>query len=143
MVVGGGAMEERLRTFFRGRPEVRTAYLFGSVARGEEGPTSDVDVAVVFDPGRVPDESTRWRKRLELTADLVDALDRNDVDVVDLEAASPLVAHRVVRDGIVVKDSAAERRIEREERIFHRYVDTKPLRRDQWDTARRRLGGEE
>lgn len=132
-------MQQELKTFFRDRDDVETAYLFGSMARGEEGPTSDVDVAIVFDPERVSDGADRRERQLELAADLVDALDRNDVDVVQLDQCSPLFAHRIVRDGVVVKDAAPKRRVAREERIIHRYVDTKPLRDAQWRIARDRI----
>jgi predicted nucleotidyltransferase len=36
------------------RHGIRRLSVFGSVARGDEGPNSDVDVLVEFDPGRVP-----------------------------------------------------------------------------------------
>ncbi len=35
---------------FRRHPEVVAAYLFGSYAKGEAGPLSDVDIAYLFDP---------------------------------------------------------------------------------------------
>jgi predicted nucleotidyltransferase len=33
---------------------VRRLQMFGSAARGEEGPASDIDLLVEFDPGHIP-----------------------------------------------------------------------------------------
>jgi predicted nucleotidyltransferase len=52
--------EEALEILHRVRPELEArgvvhAGLFGSVARGEAGPRSDVDVVVRFNGGTLPD----------------------------------------------------------------------------------------
>ena len=45
------AIIETLRAGFAAAdPSIVCAYLFGSVARGEQASSSDVDVAVLFDP---------------------------------------------------------------------------------------------
>jgi predicted nucleotidyltransferase len=58
------------------------AYLYGSQARGDAGPLSDVDVAVYFRPD-VP-ESIRFERVLHLVGELGSVFRRNDVYVVDL-----------------------------------------------------------
>ena len=68
----------RLRARFGSR--VRLVRLFGSWARGEARPDSDVDVAVVID-GLTVEE---WREALGLSAELV--LEREDA-----EPLAPLV----------------------------------------------------
>ncbi|WP_235856280.1 nucleotidyltransferase domain-containing protein [Methanolobus halotolerans] len=40
-----------LREFFRTEEHVELAYLFGSVAEGEEGPLSDIDIGVYCPAG--------------------------------------------------------------------------------------------
>ncbi len=42
------AMTQQIAEYFKTQP-VRRAWLFGSFARGEETPESDVDILVVFD----------------------------------------------------------------------------------------------
>src|SRR3954469_18431794 len=79
------------------RPEVLEAYLFGSQARGDAQAHSDVDVAVFVDRGRAQPGSFGYDAAL--AADLMAALRRNDVDVVILNDAPPLLYHRVLRDG--------------------------------------------
>jgi predicted nucleotidyltransferase len=41
---------EQLRALFAPMPEVRFAYLFGSHARDDAGPLSDLDIAVFLSP---------------------------------------------------------------------------------------------
>ena len=80
------------------RHGVLLAYLYGSQARGEAGPLSDVDVAVLFGPN-VP-ESERFNRLLHLIGEMGSVFRRNDVYVVDLAEASPLLRHRVYYFGL-------------------------------------------
>ena len=48
-----GISQEALREYCE-RHHVRRISLFGSVLRGEEGPDSDVDLLVEFEPGQTP-----------------------------------------------------------------------------------------
>jgi predicted nucleotidyltransferase len=57
------------------RHGVRAVRVFGSVARGEETPASDLDLLVEFEPGR------SLLDHIALAQDLKDLLDR-EVDVV-------------------------------------------------------------
>ena len=82
--------------FFAARPDVRRAYLFGSQARGEAAPLSDVDLAVVLDPAT----TGQGAGRDDLNAGLMQILRRNDVDLVLADGAPPLLRHRVVRHGL-------------------------------------------
>ena len=79
------------------------AYLFGSRAGGRPRPDSDWDVAVYLRPELTKAE--RFKIRLRLLADL-DLLGK--VDVVVLNDAPPLLAHRVLQGRrLVVRDSTA------------------------------------
>jgi hypothetical protein len=118
-----------------GRPEVLEAYVFGSVARGEAQPHSDIDVAVYLDCGRSTREG--FGPAAELTAELMRALQTNRVEVAILNDASPLLYHRVLRDGIrvVSRDLAAS--TTREGRALSRYCDYVP-QLAKLDAARKR-----
>lgn len=96
-----------LRAALTRRDEVLDAYLFGSLARGEAQSHSDVDVAVYLDPATP--RAAGWGAAAEIGADLIAALGRNDVDVVVLNEAGPLLYHRVLRDGerILARDLRA------------------------------------
>jgi predicted nucleotidyltransferase len=50
----GVSIPDHILTEYCLRHHIRKLSLFGSVARGEEGPESDVDVLVEFEPGQTP-----------------------------------------------------------------------------------------
>jgi len=105
-------------------PEVLEAYLFGSTARGEQQPHSDVDVAVYVDRDAAP--RSVFGHAADLTADIMRALGTNRVDVVLLNDAPPLLYGRVLQDGIRIcsRDLMASTR--REGQALSRYCDFVP-----------------
>ena len=113
----------RLTAALERRPEVLEAYLFGSWSRDRAQPHSDVDVGVFLEP---PAQVHAMAAAADIGADLMAALGRNGVDVVVLNAAPPVLHHRVLRDGIrlVSRDLAAT--TTREGRVLSRYCDHVP-----------------
>lgn len=106
------------------RAEVLEAYLFGSEARGEAQPHSDVDVAVFVDPGRT--EEAPFGYAAELTSLLQSALGRNDVDVVVLNDAPPMLYGHVLRDGVRLLARDLRATTVRESQALSRYFDFLP-----------------
>jgi len=119
------------------RPGVAAAYLFGSQARGAAGPLSDVDLAVVSD--RSLPRSRRFDLQLELIGAATAVLATNEVDLVMLDDAPPLLRHRVIRDGLVLVDRDPSRRLTFQTRSVLEYLDTKPLRGELSRGLRHRL----
>ena len=107
------------------RTDVVAAYLFGSVARGEARPDSDVDVGVVLAAG-APRELPAFGALGDLHADLEEASDR-EVDLVVLNDAPVDLVHRVLRDGVLLYESDANRRIAFEARARSEYFDMQPI----------------
>jgi predicted nucleotidyltransferase len=87
---------ERLRTGLAAGPPLRLAVLFGSAARGQAGPASDLDVAIVPADADLP-----LGVELGLQADLTLQLGR-EVDLVRLDRAPTLVRWQVARDGVLI-----------------------------------------
>ena len=116
---------EKLRAALADRSEVVFAYLFGSRSRGPSHPLSDVDVAVFTQPAE-PD--VEWEQRLELIGVVSRALARDDVDVVLLRHAPPLLAERVARTGTVILSRDEPRRLRWIVETKSRYCDLRPLR---------------
>jgi len=116
--------EERLVEALRAEPCVEEAYLFGSVARGVGGPTSDVDVAVFLDPTVAAAE--RSSILASLAAALVRALGTNEVDLVPLNDAPPVLYHRVLRDGRRLLSRDLRATTTREGQALSRYCDWVP-----------------
>lgn len=69
--------------------------VFGSVARGEDGPESDVDFLVDFEDG------TRLMEKLRLMVELEDLLGRR-VDVVSEPALDPLVRREAQKEAVLL-----------------------------------------
>lgn len=110
---------ERVRSVLAPRPEVLEAYLFGSHARGEARPHSDVDVAVYA--SAIPDLPFGYDA--ELATELSRALATDRVDVVVLNRAGPLLYHRVLRDGVRVLARDLRATTGREGQALSRYCD--------------------
>ena len=85
-------MNKVIADYFKSQPVLK-AWLFGSFARGEETPLSDVDLLVVYD------ENARVSllKHCEITNDLEELLDRS-VDLVEEGTLLPFAAETANRD---------------------------------------------
>ena len=96
-------------------------WLFGSHADGRATAVSDIDLAVLFT--RRPTAA----ERLELQADLAQQLAK-PVDLIDLDAASPVLAMQVLRHGRLLLDRNPRRRIAFTSTLPSRYEDVRRLR---------------
>lgn len=121
------SLEDILRERLLLRPEVLEAYLFGSQARGEAAAHSDVDVAVYVEPSRAA--GGPYGYDAELSSELMAALGRNDVDVVVLNDAPPMLYHRVLRDGVRLFSRDELATSAREGYAVSRYCDWVPQQR--------------
>ena len=117
-------LEHRHEQALAPRTEVLEAYLYGSQATGRAQPHSDIDIAVYVDEGRAV--GSHYGYAAELTAHLMSALGTNEIDVVVLNRAPPLLYHRVLRDGrrILARDLRAT--TTREGYALSRYCDFLP-----------------
>lgn len=107
------------------RPEIKAAYVFGSVAAGRARADSDIDVAVLVDETIRPSRMLKYR--LQLMADLGAALHVRDVEVVVLNEAPPLLAHRVLSRGTLVFERSRSARVRFQVRTAARYLDLIPM----------------
>ena len=83
--------------------DILFALLFGSAARGEQRPNSDLDVGVYVDERLVTRE--RFHVRLSVAAALEDL---GQPDVIVLNDAPPLLAHRALQGKpILTRDKSA------------------------------------
>lgn len=74
-------------------PRVLAAYGFGSRTRRDAGPGSDLDLAVLMD------EDVDLMDELRLRAELVEGMSRDDIDLVILNHAPPLLRYEVISAG--------------------------------------------
>ncbi len=109
----------------KANPDVAAAYLFGSVARDEAGPASDVDIGLLLNSEPLPNYESL---HLRLEGELERALARS-VEVVVLNRAPVDLVHRVMRDGVLLLDRDPRARIRFEVRARNEYFDLLPFLR--------------
>lgn len=95
---------DALSRYFEDHPDlgVASAYLFGSHAEGRDHRESDVDVGVLLDRDRHPTLRDRFEMRIRVGSDLISVVGCNEVDVVILNDAPPLLGRKIIYDGIRV-----------------------------------------
>lgn len=85
------ALQNTIANYFKTQP-IQRAWLFGSYARGDESPLSDVDILVQFDEGGVS-----LLKHAAMICELEKILDR-PVDIVPEKMLRPRVRESVDQD---------------------------------------------
>jgi predicted nucleotidyltransferase len=99
-----------------------TLWLFGSEALDRARPDSDVDLAALFRRRPTPLEV------FEARGDLAEILHR-DVDLVDLDQASPILGMQVLRHGRLLEDRNPRHRLAFFSKTVSMYEDVQILRR--------------
>jgi len=89
-------MQQMIADYFKTQPVLK-AWLFGSFARGEESPLSDVDLLVQFDDNA----RVSLLKHAAMICELEKILDR-PVDIVPDGQLYPRVAESVNQDKILI-----------------------------------------
>ena len=108
--------------------ELQLVLLFGSAASGAVHRKSDLDLAFLFDkPVDI----------LDLTNRVIRCLHTDQVDVVDLRRASPLLAFSAAKHGKILYQRSPEIFATFYSLAFRRYVDTEKLRQAQTQVVRR------
>lgn len=105
------------------RLPVRQAYLFGSHAHGTAGPLSDVDIALVYAP-----LVNKEQVESQVFATISQILETDNIDLIDIETASPLLAHRAVLCGKAILNHSRHEEAVLKTKILHAYEDTRHLR---------------
>jgi hypothetical protein len=128
---------DRLKDYLNSRDDVIVAYLFGSYALKRDAPVSDIDVAALLniniairDYGLI---------KLNIITDLIRILSFNNVDVVILNIASPLLSHEVIKKGLLLFSKDEKKRIDYSVKATMRYLDTIHLRKVQDSILHKRI----
>ena len=104
-------IDKLVKMILRDFPEAQAIYLYGSVARGEQRPDSDIDLAVLLprEQARRVGELTMCETHLAL-----ERLAQRSVDLVNLRLAGRVLQNQVVVTGQLmhVADETARREFE-------------------------------
>lgn len=92
-----------LKEYFSDQP-IERAWLFGSVSRGEDGPESDVDILVRFDP----DGQVGLFQHAAMISDL-ESLLKKSVDLVSENTLFPWVRENVDKEKILIYERKTSR----------------------------------
>ncbi len=116
----------KIKDYLSSRDELTAGYVFGSHAAGKEAPKSDIDIALLLND--TIDKREYGYIKLSVVNGLTHQLSFNSIDVIILNAASPLLAHEVMKKGVLLfsKDDAG--RIQFAVSATRRYLDTIHLR---------------
>lgn len=119
------------------REGVVAGSLIGSQARGNPSPLSDVDIAVWHDPEL--DSRGRFDLQLSISSEAGRVLGTDEIDVVFLNDAPPLMRQRAIRDGKRLVERDHDERVRLEMKAILDYLDTAPLRAELGRGMRRRM----
>jgi predicted nucleotidyltransferase len=122
----------RLAPVFAARAEIAAVYVFGSVARGEARPESDVDLGLVFGR-RSRVDGLPGDLLAELAYEIGKRTDQRHVDLVVLEPQGPIFCHRVLCEGRLIYEGDRDRRVDFESETMVRAFDFRPT----WELATR------
>jgi len=94
------------------------AYLFGSQAKGEIGPMSDIDIAVLWNK----DEKEKLKKSLLLQSQIKERLQAENIEAGSLNDQALSFCYNVIKDGICIFGKEKDR-VEYETSILNEYLD--------------------
>ncbi|MDP2754465.1 MAG: nucleotidyltransferase domain-containing protein [Nitrospirota bacterium] len=120
---------EELKKYLYLRDEVIAAYIFGSYASNRLSPAADIDIAVLLNSS-ISSKDYGFLK-LKIITDLIELLSFDNVDIVILNTAPPLLSHEVIKKGILLFSKNEKERLEFTVKSTMRYLDTIHLRKVQ------------
>lgn len=106
----------KLRELFARNPKVIVAYFFGSQARGEITPLSDIDIAVLVK------ESLSLDEKADLIGEITSSLETDDIDFVVLNDVSSVSLKFEIINGRVLYSASEGKRVDFETMVMSEYL---------------------
>ncbi len=110
-----------LQEFFQNQKNIAAVYLFGSFGTEFAHSFSDIDLGIVFQP---PDVGLMNEMKLE--ADLTRLLNKDEIDVVNLNKAPVSLQYKAVTEGELLHEGSYEAHSDFLEMVYKRYLDYLP-----------------
>lgn len=115
----------KLKKIFENYPYIASAYLFGSMAKGTEGPLSDVDIALLY-KDNAPVGRELVHEEDYLSYKIAKALGVKEVDIIDLKKQKLVFQHNVLCSGKLIYDADPDFRIRFVAKVISDYCDFEP-----------------
>ncbi len=112
---------------------IKLLYVFGSYAKGSNNKNSDIDIAVLVNDNYKP------MYKLYMIGDLTSIFKRDDIDLVILNGANPVLRHQVIKYGKIIYEESLEEKVIFEAKVLSVYMDMEPFRRTQMEFINERL----
>ena len=117
---------EEIAPLFRVYPFIAAAYQFGSTARGQEGPLSDLDIGILVDDKRAPSDLDLLRIELLLAYELQKQLTVSEVDLITLNRQRLPLQYAVLRTGRLIYEADPKYRVRFAQKVVQAYLDFEP-----------------
>ncbi|UZQ83720.1 type VII toxin-antitoxin system MntA family adenylyltransferase antitoxin [Thermoanaerobacter sp. RKWS2] len=116
--------------YLKGKYDIKLIYVFGSYSKGTNAKNSDLDIAVLLGNGYDPMD------KLALIGDLVSIFKRDDIDLVILNSANPVLKHQVIKHGKLIFEENEDVKVEFEVKTLREYMDMEYFRKVQMDVIK-------
>jgi len=116
--------------YLKGKYDIKLIYVFGSYSKGTNTKNSDLDIAVLLGNGHDPMD------KLALIGDLVSIFKRDDIDLVVLNSANPVLRHQVIKHGELIFEENEDVKVEFEVKTLREYMDMEYFRKVQMDVIK-------
>lgn len=121
--LNGNAIK-KIQKILAKQPNVIAAYLFGSAARGQTHPKSDVDIGVVVSDVAGIDYG-------ELCLKIGGVVSRKEVDlrIVVLKKTSPVFLYNLIKENLCLYAKSEKKRVQFETQALRRFYDSARIRK--------------
>jgi hypothetical protein len=116
-----------------GRFKLKLVYIYGSYAFDKAGKLSDLDIAILGE------NKLSLDKKLKLLEVLQEIFEEEAIDLVELGEVPLTLIHRILKEGKCIFASDLSTKIDFEVRNEHLYYDTQPLRKEYFESLKRRI----
>jgi predicted nucleotidyltransferase len=118
--------KEEVAPLFRAYPFIVAAYQFGSTVHGQEGPLSDLDIAILVDDKRTPSALDLLRIELMLAYELQKHLGVSEIDLITLNSQRLLLQYGILRTGRLIYEADPKYRVRFTQKVIQAYLDFQP-----------------
>lgn len=105
--------------------KIKLIYIFGSYFKEKNNKNSDLDIAVLLE------DDFNHMDKLSLIGDFSDIFKRDDIDLIILNSANPVLRHQVIKYGKIAYMKNEDVKVNFKVKVLSVYMDMEPFRRTQ------------